>query len=137
MENPLHTKHKCCDNNDKPSRWMIEEEEEEVEDMEELLSNSDDEDHVGHRDLANRDMILITELRLEEYANVVTNLQGIGVAVVQDDLLYSMLMATMALNIPTHEVETIMRLLAVKWLGPGKVTVGRFKPVGNQIKLAI
>jgi hypothetical protein len=137
MENPLHTKCKRCDNNDKPSRQMIEEEEEEVEDVEELLSDSDNEDHVGRHDLANRDTILITELRPEEYTNTVMNLQGIRVAMVQDDLPYSTPMATMALNIPTHKVETIMRLLAAKWSGPGKVTISHYKPISNQIKLTI
>jgi len=136
MENPLHTKRKHCNSSDKPSCWMIKEEEE-VEGAEELLSNSDNEEHIGHHNLANRDTILITELRPEEYTNAVANLQGIGVAIVQDNLPYSMPMATMVLDIPTHEVENTMRLLAAKWSGPSKITIGHFKPVSDQIKLTV
>ncbi|ELR20018.1 uncharacterized protein ACA1_113630 [Acanthamoeba castellanii str. Neff] len=136
MDSPLNIKCKRVSPDDHPSRQVISNKEE-AEDIEEFSGNSDNDNRDGHDNLADRDTILISELCPEEYTDAVSRLQAIGIAVVQDDLPYSMPMATMALDIPAHEVEEVALLLAVKWTVPGRVSIGCFLLTSNQIKLAV
>lgn len=136
MDSPANTKRRRTESDDPPRRRVISDEEE-AEELEEYDNESDSDDGDGHGDLASRDTVLISEIRPEEYAGAVSRLQALGVAMVQDDLPYSTPMATMALNIPAHEVEETALLLSSKWVLPGRVTIGRFIPAGDQIKLAV
>jgi hypothetical protein len=110
---------------------------EEAEEADDIYSELDSDDGDGCGDLAARDTILISELKPEEYTRVVSRLQEMGIAIVQDNLLYCTPTAMMAMDIPAHEVEEVAMLLTAKWVLPGCVSIGHFLLAGDQIKLAI
>lgn len=136
MDNPATTKRRRTESEVQPNCHVISDTEE-AEEADDIYSESDSDNGDGHGNLATWDTILISELKPNKYARAVSRLQGLGIAIVQDDLPYCMPTAMLAMDIPTHEVEEVAMLLTTKWVLPGCVSIGHFLPARDQIKLAI